>query len=99
MQKSPFMKKVYRRRTVVFVPKLAAASSPLFWRLLLYDYCMRFELGHLYRDQNETAAVKALCSAPRDEKSAAPKRGRRSSIIVKWRRMFWGIFRKRKFRG
>ena len=39
-------------------------------------------------------SLKALCSVPRDEKSAAPKRGRRSSIIVKWRRMFSGIFRK-----
>ena len=41
-----------------------------------------------------TLYLKALCSSPRDEKSAAPKRGRRSSIIVKWRRMFSGIFRK-----
>ena len=33
--------------------------------------------------------IKALCSAPHDEQSATPKRGRGSSIIVKW-----GRFRK-----
>ena len=39
---------------------------------------------------SDFCSLKALCSAPRDEKSAAPKCGRRSSIIVKFAENVFG---------